>query len=254
MGVGARELMKLLLDMNLTPQWVSPSRRRWIVAMLTIPSAARAADAWKKKYAAWSLDDARAILSHSPWAQTGKIEFKIQGNDVEGPRSGGVIGPPEGPPGGNGSVGPPGGAPARAGGGIVQNGPGLMPDFRALVRWESALPMRLAQGMNAKSGGADEYVISVTGFPILRADVASSLGALKGATRLERMGKEWLRPSRAESRESGNSIVLVFTFDGESAPITGGDKVVMFATKLGAMSLRVKFNLKDMTYEHQLAL
>lgn len=217
--------------------------------LASVGSVAYAADAWKKKYTAWSKDDARAMLNKSPWAQTAKVDFKIQGKDVEGPRSGGVVGPPEGPPGGNGTVGPPGGAPARAGGGIVQNGPGVLPEFRALVRWESALPMRLAQGMEAVPG-SNQYVISVSGFPMLRADIPNSLGAFKGTARLERIGKEWLRPSRVEHRDT----VLVFTFNGEAQPVTAEDREVWFVTSLGGMNLRVRFNLKDMIYERKLEL
>ena len=218
-----------------------------------IPSAALAADAWKKKTTAWSLDDARAILNRSPWAQIAKVDFKIEGREAEGPRSGGIVGPPEGPPGGNGTVGPPGGAPARAGGGIVQNGPGVLPEFKALVRWESALPVRLAQGLEG-SLDPSQYVISVTGFPIMRADVAGSLPVFKSASRLERAREERLRAVRVESKESGGSVVLVFTFDGAVRPISADDREVLFVTRLGAMNLRVKFNLKDMMFERKLAV
>ncbi len=218
-----------------------------------IPSAAVAAQAWKKKTTAWSLDDARSILNRSPWAQVAKVDFKIEGKQAEGPRSGGIVGPPEGPPGGNGTVGPPGGAPARAGGGIVQNGPGVLPEFKALVRWESALPVRLAQGLEG-SLDASQYVISVTGFPVMRSDVANSLPLFKNASRLERAREERLRAVRVESRESGGALVLVFTFDGAARPLSLEDREVLFVTRLGSMDLRVKFNLKDMMFERKLAV
>ena len=231
------------------------TRRNWLAVFPLASSLSLAADPWKRRYAQWSKDDALAILNRSPWAQAGKVEFKYQGKEVEGPRSGGVVGPPEGPPGGNGTVGPPGGAPARAGGGIVQNGPGVMPEFRALVRWESARPMRLALGAEPGAiSDSHQYVISVLGFPILRADVAASLGALKGSSRLERAGKDWLRPVRVESRESSGATALVFKFDGDALPVTAEDKEVLFVARLGTINLRVKFTLKDMMYEKQLAL
>ena len=224
------------------------TRRQWILG-LAAAVAANAADPWKKKFSTWSKNDAIAIWNKSPWVQSAKVEFKIQGKDVEGPRSGGVIGPMEGPPGGNGNVGPPGGAPARAGGGIKQVGPGEMPEFRATVRWESAVPMRLAQGREPMAE-PDRYVIRVSGFPILRADMEASLPAFKGTTRLERIGKEWLRPTRVQNLDG----VLVFTFDGKEQPVTADDREVWFATTLGAMNLRVKFTPKDMIYERNLEL
>jgi len=224
------------------------TRRFWLLGSLTL-AVAHAADSWKKKYAAWTRDDAQAIWAKSPWALKTKVDFKIQGKDVEGPRSGGVVGPMEGPPGGNGNVGPPGGAPARSGGGIKQTGPGEMPEFHTLVRWESALPMRLAQGKEA-SAKPDQYVISVSGFPILRHDIPASLPAFKGTTRLERYKKEWLRPTRVEARDT----VLVFTFDGTPDPITADDRDVFFITSLGAMNVRTKFSLKDMLFDKKLEL
>ena len=230
------------------------TRRHSILGLIGLAPAAMAADAWKKKYAEWKREDALAILNRSPWAQPGKVEFKIEGKDIEGPRSGGVIGPMEGPPGSNGTVGPPGGAPARAGGGIVQNGPGVMPDFRVLVRWESARPVRLAMGIEEEPANEHRYVVSVTGFPILRADVTASLGAMKNSTRLERVSRERLWATHAETRESGGAVVLMFNFDGEAKPITTEDREVFFVTRLGTMNLRVKFTLREMMYERRLAV
>ena len=135
----------------------------------------------------------------------------------------------------------------------MQNGPGVLPEFKALVRWESALPVRLAQGLEASSEPS-QYVISVTGFPVMRADVAGSLPLFKSASRLERAREERLRAVRVESRESGGSVVLVFTFDGASRPISVDDREVLFVTRLGSIDLRVKFNLRDMMFERKLAV
>ena len=230
------------------------TRRRLILSALSLPPAALAADAWKKKYTEWKREDALAVLNRSPWALTGKVEFKIEGKDVEGPRSGGVIGPMEGPPGGNGTVGPPGGAPARAGGGIIQHGPEAMPNFKALVRWESAKPVRLALGIEGEPANPNRYVVTVIGFPILRPDLAASLAPMKNATRLERANKDWLRATFVSNRETPEGTALAFTFEGDAQPITADDREVQFVTRLGAMNLRVKFTLRDMLFEKKLAL
>ena len=230
------------------------TRRYLILGSLTCAPLALAADSWKKKYAEWKREDALAILNRSPWALTGKVEFKIEGKDIEGPRSGGVIGPMEGPPGGNGTIGPPGGAPARSGGGIIQHGPEAMPNFKALVRWESARPVRLAMGMEDESPNPNQYVVTVTGFPILRPDVEASLVPMKRITRLERSGKDMLFATHVDTRDKTGGLTLVFLFDGEAQPITVDDREVQFVTRLGAMNLRVKFNLKDMMFDRKLAV
>ena len=230
------------------------TRRDWILGSLTCAPAALAADPWKKKYPEWKREDALAILNRSPWAITGRVEFKLEGKDIEGPRSGGVVGPMEGPPGGNGTVGPPGGAPARAGGGLIQHGPEAMPNFKTLVRWESARPVRLAMGIEDESPNPYRYVVTVAGFPILRADVEASLVPMKRLTRLERAGKDMLFATRADSRDKTGGLTLVFLFDGEAQPITSDDREVQFVTRLGAMNLRVKFNLRDMMFERKLAV
>ena len=228
------------------------TRRNLLAATLAVKAFGGAA--WKKKYADWKREDALEILNHSPWAQTGKVEFKMEGKDIEGPRSGGVVGPMEGPPGGNGTVGPPGGAPARAGGGIIQHGPEAMPNFRVLVRWESARPVRLAMGIEQPAETLHLYTLAVIGFPILKVDLASSLDALKAASRLERPGKERLWAARVEGRETTGQTALLFQFNGDFDPITADDKDVQFVTRLGAMNLRVKFNLRDMNFENKRAI
>ena len=168
---------------------------------------AGAAEPWRKNPSEWNATEKRAVLNKSPWAITTRVEFVLNGQDVEGPRSGGVVGPPEGPPGGNGTVGPPGGGPARAGGGIKQNGPGVLPEFKAVVRWESALPVQMALKNEATANY--QYVIAVIGFPLLRNDLAGSLSTLKTTSRLERMaGRDSLRPSRVESRDTDLVIRL----------------------------------------------
>lgn len=230
------------------------TRRRWLSASICFAPAVLAADAWKKKYADWKREDALAILSRSPWAQMGKVEFKIEGKDIEGPRSGGVIGPMEGPPGGNGTVGPPGGAPARAGGGIIQHGPEAMPNFKVLVRWESAKPVRLAMGIESQPANPNRYIVTVISFPILRPDLAASVEPMRRATRLERLNKDSIRATFVETRETPNGTALAFSFDGDAQPITADDREVQFVTRVGAMNLRVKFNLREMTFERKLAV
>lgn len=234
------------------------TRRDWILTSFALaPAAALAGDPWKKKYAEWKREDALAILNRSPWAQIGKIEFKIENLDLEGPRSGGKIGPPEGPPSGTGTIGGSGAPPANPTlgiGGRAQHGPDALAEFKAMVRWESARPVRLAMGIEEDAADRHPYVISLIGFPLLKADVPNALVPLRWATRLERAGKERLRATSIELHEKGGILAFVFTFDGQADPITVDDREVLFVTRLGSMNLRVKFTLRDMMFERKLAV
>ncbi|MFZ0594410.1 MAG: hypothetical protein WAM39_28405, partial [Bryobacteraceae bacterium] len=139
------------------------------------------------------------------------------------------------------------------------------------VRWESALPVRLAE---AKTSGSatdpavmkplNEYVIVVLGLP------KSGLGSqgptagsgddseeLRLADRLKAMtvlsfGHEQLNPTKVEL-DQGRDARAIFHFD-KSEPITLENKNAEFRITAERMELRKKFALKDMEYQGKLEL
>jgi hypothetical protein len=60
-------------------------------------------------------------------------------------------------------------------------------------------------------------------------------------------------PDEAFVQPTGNEAMLVFAFP-KTIPITLEDKDVEFVTKLGALEIKKKFNLKDMVFHGQLEM
>ena len=71
---------------------------------------------------------------------------------------------------------------------------------------------------------------------------------------LERKGKDSIYPERVEILEANNARLVVFLFPKEGQAIEAGDKEVTFHSKLGAMDVKAKFQLKEMMYEGKLEL
>ena len=135
-----------------------------------------------------------------------------------------------------------------------------MPQFKVLVRWESAKPVREA---TAKDTGdaSDHYVISLTGFPLAaenprpgRENGPPAVDRLKQSSELQRKGRDPIFPDRVEVNKTGNATVLLFFFPHTSQPIQASEKEVWFITKLGPLELKAKFLIKEMVYRGQLEL
>lgn len=154
-----------------------------------------AATDWSKKDAStWTSDDARTILSDSPWAKQVKLSFGENGGGNGmgrgmgrgggggwggGGMGGGGMGGGMGGGGGMGRGGGGGGWGGNNGGwggnsGGDSEGGGRMADQPVTIRWFSAEPVRLAtQKLQASSDSAkaeplkplDHYIIAVEGFP-----------------------------------------------------------------------------------------
>ncbi len=209
---------------------------------------ALAIEAWHKKPSEWSDKDIQRLLTKSPWVTDATVEFNPQGM-AGGPPDGGMGG---GSP-GSGMGGPPGG-------GMGPGGPsGGIPQLRAVVRWESALPIRTALKMEA-APLPKRYVISVSGFPKMPGrerrgpNPGNMQTRVKEATLLARKGKDPIYESSVEFREGAETTAIVFTFDGTSQPIQTDDKEVMFVTSFGPMQIRAKFIPREMKYQGKLEL
>ena len=167
-----------------------------------------------------------------------------------GGRTGGMGGPP-----GGGMGGPPGG----------MNGPGAgggPPQLHAIIRWESALPIRLALKKEDELS-RDQYLITVTGFPETgrrqpdggsQPVSAQTQNRMKEGARLERKGKDPIPAASAEMAETGASRAMQFLFRAGADPIEAQDKEVQFVASVGPMQIRAKFALQEMVYEGKLEL
>jgi hypothetical protein len=218
---------------------------------------------WKSKEPAqWTAKETAQILNHSPWAKQASVDSQMgQGrNGGLGAPSGGSMGRSGGGTGGMG-----GGNGHGMGGGMGQGGTGqdggMQQDVRALVRWESALPVSAAEKKSPPVEAAHSYIISVTGLPLRNNNSIAEdsgrvelEGAIKQNTSLERQGKDPIAPAHVEYAEDTDGAAWRFTFPRNGNAITREDKDVIFMTRIGRVSLKAKFSLREMLYKDQLAL
>jgi hypothetical protein len=251
-----------------------PSRRRLLQAAAIWP-AFRSLQAARKEFwdskspAEWSSDEKRILLSQSPWAREGIVRFQVEkkgagapgsyqgvarpGNDVPGARPGAVPGSVPSVP--IGERPPP--VPTTDTGQDVQ--------FRVLARWESAKPVRLAGGPELPDESARFYVIRLQGMPLLPppkvkpGEPASDpnegmLDAIKQSSRLERKDKPAIPCAHLLTGSGESATELLLFFARVTDPITLRDKMVTLDSRFGPFHLSLKFPLKDMIYQGELAL
>jgi len=133
---------------------------------------------------------------------------------------------------------------------------------KGIVRGESAKPVLEASKGIMPDTLANHYVIGVINFPLTgrRADGENG-GAqpklsnnaqerVKAATSLTPKGKDAVHPTVAMLM--GNGLLLGFLKD--SVTLSADDKEVAFSTTIGRMSIKTKFNFKEMMYHETLAV
>lgn len=243
-----------------------------------------AAPSWEKKdFSQWTTDDAKKILSDSPWAKTthlnlgrmstaapagGGKEYLVAPNQAGGAQSGGQMGGagqqqmPQRPS--TGSTSPNGmGQPGQ------ENAPeATMPrGTPVVIEWMSAVPIRLAE-LKLKAGDSqpsqadveqakrpvDSYMIALIGIPG-PAQQGEDKEMASAATLTPKNKQPIQATSVKEQAMSGGTRAIVFTFP-KSEQITDADKSVQFHLKKGPLPTDVKqnFKLKDMHYDGKLAL
>ncbi|HEX3683280.1 MAG TPA: hypothetical protein VHU83_12150 [Bryobacteraceae bacterium] len=223
-----------------------------------------AADAsWENKAAAaWTEDDARQILAESPWAKTTQAMISpLQTEDER--RAGGKMGQDQGlgfdgiaddrpriqaPKSAIDIVRPEALAPAPS------------QFIRLRVRWESALPIRVAElkshVVEVLTLDRNGYSIGIYGIPAARSSGGgpkSVADSLKNQAVLKRDGKEDVRPFSVEvlRRDDGPVIVYVFPL---SAEISKNDRRIEFEARIGRIAIAQFFDLAQMQFQGKLEL
>ena len=242
-----------------------------------------AEQSWRgKPLAEWTEDDARQVLSNSPWAKlvTPRVERPENSRGGLGGRrggmGGGMGGSGMGGPGmGGGRVGMGGGGGLGGGSGTGYPGGGRSsdPDMGGIdrepgdrdaappavtVRWESALPVREAQlKLHQESVSADEpyYAIAVSGLPSRMAnrDPQELRSRLLSDSYLKLKGKKKIALADVKLLTRDENAVLLLLFP-KSQEITAGDKEIEFSTRVARMEIKQKFLLADMTFDGKLQL
>ena len=230
------------------------TRRSAILMGLGLGGAA-AAGAWardfwnEKKPADWTDDEIQQMLTKSPWAKDASIFDTAAHKGLS-----------TAPGTGNGS--------RRRGGRSAAPGTPLpsgssLNSWNAIVRWDSALPVRDAL-KTAKTADVEEnYIIALigdipgVGVPSDNDDPAErqqKLNVLKETTRLDRKDDPLeLQSAKVAPRTPRSPSGTLFYFS-RVFPLTPDDKQVTFVTKVGPLEVKCKFTLRDMLYHGDLEL
>ena len=262
------------LRLNPTRREVLQAGAGTIGAVFTVAKASAAADFWNRKTAsAWSNEEIARLTTHSPWARDVNAEFELDSdyttNGAEGPSvgRGGALG-----------------APGAATGGAAQielgrdknNAPrGARRGEPVIVRWESAQPVLDALGVPLPEDFTGRYVLSVSGLPLgvmerrkrgegerVSVDPQENTPAarqrrmveeLQSSATLDAKGREPAQAGlvRPVPRTPGTYL---FGFSKELLPLTANDREVVFTLKTALMSVKAKFEPKEMMYRGHLAL
>jgi hypothetical protein len=218
---------------------------------------------WNIKPASqWTEDDARQVLAQSPWSKETKAVITRRLTE-EQLREGGQMGQPRGI--GYDGVDPKGSGPKvspniLAGPGGGDRSPRSLPQPITLqLRWESALPVRLAElksrEIESPTLQGEGYSIAVYGVPGGGfKGTPEQLGQpLKNLAALKREGKKDVKPVRVEVFQRENGAVVVYLFP-LSAEIGRQDRRIRFEAQIGRIVFAQDFDLSEMEFLGKLEL
>ncbi|MEQ1885131.1 MAG: hypothetical protein ABL967_08720 [Bryobacteraceae bacterium] len=236
----------------------------WLVPALP------AAEFWESKALKdWTDKDIQKLVTGSPWAKIARGVTDGAGSTAESQSSRPQPGLDRGTSEGLGA-GPSMGGDQQSPFESAAKAAAVMPDITVAVRWLTSLPMRQAQ-IRAKYGkdadtaqAAKQYVETVPSFYTLGvAGVPGLFLSAYGGDRAKEMvqqtailsikGKEALHAAAVQLVPNGANMDVLIAFP-RMMPITLADQEVTFTTRLGSMSVRTTFRLKDMQVRGKLEL
>ncbi len=233
-----------------------------VTGLLTAVVVLAAADAsWKTKASPnWTEDDARQILTESPWAKTTKVMVaRLQTEDER--RDGGNMGQAHGV--GYDGIEQKSNSPKVPTNVLdlfkIDNTVRQQPSVTLLLRWESALPVRVAElkshVVEPPTLDGDGYSLAVYGIPgkSFKGDPKSLGNPLKQQAFLRREGKKDVKPSSVEVFQLGDGLVIAYVFP-LSAEISPNDRRIEFEARIGRVGITQFFNLDEMQFQGRLEL
>jgi len=219
--------------------------------------------AWKSKPAdQWTEEDARQILARSPWVKENRatITRRLTEDQL---REAGQMGQPKGL--GNDGIdanvrGEKVSPNVFTGPGGDDRSPRSLPRPMTLqVRWESALPVRLAEikmhEVEPPTLEGDGYQIAVYSVPggDFKGDPKDLGKPLRSLAALKREGRKDVRPVSVEVFQRENDVVVVYVFP-LSAEIGKRDGQIRFEAQIGRIVVAQIFDLSEMEFMGKLEL
>ena len=192
---------------------------------------------WNEKNPSdWTADEIELLLNKSPWAKEAAISYYGGQN---GPLSSSLPG-----------------ASRRSGNASSKTSPSAASpaEWRAVVRWESALPVREAMKAQPSLEVEKFYILNMLGdVPSVGAD-PEGIATLKQYTKLEHKGDEIHLSRVAVSPRTNLSLAGTLFYFSRNLALRPKDNQATFSTKLGPIDVKCKFALKDMMYRGNLEL
>lgn len=231
----------------------------WLIPVSALLMAAD--PTWStKRIAQWTEEDAKQVLAASPWVKEVKagVVRRLSEDEL---RDAGEMGQHHGV--GYDGVDPKGSGPKLTpnifAGGESRSARSLPHTITLKLRWESALPIRVAELKSREAepptSDGDGYCIAVYGVPgaDFKGD-SKQLGApLKKDAALKRDGKKDVRPSSVEVFQRADGLVVAYLFP-LSAEITKADRRVEFEARIGRIVVSQSFDLAEMNFLGRLEL
>lgn len=184
----------------------------------------------------WTKEEIQQLITDSPWAKPVVPQDKAYA--------------PQSPTAGGGRRGRINTSSSRTNPGVIAA------QFPGYVRWLSAKPMILAMKLKFPPGFEGHYVIGLSGIPMISGHSdgrgGDSYDALKEVTYLEVKGQEPAQPGIIQEDPSDTSTVL-FGFLQQFLDLSSA-KSAEFKTSTGPFEIKARFDLKQMKYQHELAV
>jgi hypothetical protein len=193
----------------------------------------------------WTAEEIDLLLNKSPWAKEAQVSYYGGQN---GPLSNSLPGTRSRSSGNASSRSSPSAASPAA--------------WKAIIRWESALPVRQALKAQPSPDIEKFYVLNMVGdIPSIGATPdedesqrAARFETLKQVTKLEHKGDEILLSRVEVSPKNEASLAGTLFYFSRVLALRTKDNQATFSTKLGPIDVKCKFTLKDMMYRGNLEL
>jgi hypothetical protein len=217
-----------------------------MVGLAGLARAYPAKEFWNEKQPSeWTAEEIELLLNKSPWAKDAAISYYGGQN---GPLSSSL----------------PGERSRSSRNASSGTSPSAMSPaaWKAIIRWDSALPLRLALKNSVSADTEKFYILNMVGdVPSVgatpdedKSQRAARFETLKQVTKLEHKGDEILLSRVEVSPRNDLTMAGTLFYFSRGLALRPEDKQATFSTKLGPIDVKCKFTLRDMMYRGKLEL